>query len=172
MALQPPPPPAPPYAPSYAAPAPSASGYAGFWIRFAAYLIDAILVGVVTFGLIKATGVITVYCPFGVTDPNDPSCSGTQISGLFYVLILLPVIYDVVLWAFGGTLGQRLLGMRVVNAATGGNLGLARSLLRYVGLIISSIPIYLGLIWVGFDPRKQGWHDKIAGSYVVRGARV
>jgi uncharacterized RDD family membrane protein YckC len=169
MTMQPPPPPpGPPYAPQYVAPAPTASGYAGFWIRFLAYLIDYIIVGAVTFGLIKATGVITVLCPAGVTNASDPSCGSAMISPLFYVILLVPVLYDILLWSVGGTLGQRALGMRVVNATTGGNLGLGRSLLRFVGLIVSTIPIYLGLIWVGFDARKQGWHDKIAGSFVLR----
>ncbi len=173
MAMQPPlPPPSPGYAPPYMPPsmaAPAASAYAGFWIRFVAYIIDWIIVGAVTFGLIKGTGVITVLCPAGVTNASDPSCGSAQIAPLFYVILLVPILYYLLLWAYGGTLGQRLLGMRVVSAATGGNLGIARSLLRYVGLIIATIPIYLGLIWVGFDPRKQGWHDKIAGSFVVRG---
>jgi uncharacterized RDD family membrane protein YckC len=170
MTMQPPPPPPPtaPYAPPYAAQPQSGARYAGFWIRFVAYLLDSIVVGAVTFGLIKATGVITVFCPPGVTDASDPSCGGTQIAPLFYVILLLPLLYNILLWAVGGTLGQRLLGLRVVNAATGGNLGIARSLLRYVGLIIATIPIYLGLVWAGFDPRKQGWHDKIAGSFVLR----
>ncbi len=168
MAMQPPPPPAAAYAPQYGTQPQSGAGYAGFWIRLVAYIIDSIIVGAVTFGLIKATGVITVYCPIGVTNASDPSCGNAQISSLFYVIILLPVLYDILLWAFGGTLGQRALGLRVVNASTGSNLGLARSLLRFVGLLIASVPIYLGLIWVGFDPRKQGWHDKIAGSFVLR----
>ncbi len=171
MTMQPPPPPppsAPYYAPQYVAPAPAASGYAGFWIRVAGYIIDTLIVGAVTLGLIKATGVITVLCPVGVTDASDPSCGGTQISALFYVLLLVPILYFILFWAVGGTLGQRVLGMRVVDATTGGDLGFARSALRYVGFIIATIPIYLGLIWVGFDPRKQGWHDKIANSYVVR----
>jgi uncharacterized RDD family membrane protein YckC len=169
MAMQPPPPPAAPlYAPPHAAPAPTGARYAGFWIRLVAYIIDYVITGAVTLGLIKATGVITVLCPPGVTNVSDPSCGAAQFSGLFFVLILIPVVYDIVLWAVGGTLGQRALGMRVVNADTGGNLGLGRSLLRFVGLLISTIPIYLGLIWVGFDARKQGWHDKIAGSLVVR----
>ncbi len=165
MALQPPPPPAAPYAPQYAAP--QGARFAGFWIRLVAYIIDSIIVGAVTFGLIKATGVITVLCPPGVTNAGDPSCGPAQISPLFYVILLLPVLYDVLLWAVGGTLGQRALGLRVVNAQTGGNLGIGRSLLRYVGMIIASIPIYIGLIWAGFDARKQGWHDKIAGSFVL-----
>jgi uncharacterized RDD family membrane protein YckC len=103
-----------------------------------------------------------------VTNASDPSCGNAQISPLFYVILLVPLLYDILLWAVGGTLGQRALGLRVVNAATGGNLGHARSLLRYVGSIIATIPIYLGLIWAGFDPRKQGWDDKIAGSFVLR----
>jgi uncharacterized RDD family membrane protein YckC len=107
-------------------------------------------------------------CPAGVTNASDPSCGNAQISPLFYVILLVPLLYDILLWAVGGTLGQRALGLRVVNAATGGNLGLARSVLCYVGIIIATIPIYLGLIWAGFDPRKQGWHDKIAGSFVLR----
>jgi uncharacterized RDD family membrane protein YckC len=36
--------------------------------------------------------------------------------------------------------------------------------------VVSVIPLFLGLIWAGFDPRKQGWHDKIASTYVVRSA--
>ncbi len=168
MAMQPPPPPA---APAYAAVSPSAArGYGGFWIRFVAYIIDAVITGAVTFGLIKALGVITVYCPAGVTDASNPLCTGTTISPLFYVLIAIPVVYSIVLWAFGGTVGQRVLGLRVVDASTGGNLGIGKSILRYVGFIISTIPVYIGLIWVGFDSRKQGWHDKIAGSLVVRRA--
>ena len=84
MVMQPP----PPAAPAYAAVSPSAArGYGGFWIRFVAYIIDAVITGAVTFGLIKALGVITVYCPAGVTDASNPLCTGTTISPLFYVLI-------------------------------------------------------------------------------------
>jgi uncharacterized RDD family membrane protein YckC len=44
-------------------------------------------------------------------------------------------------------------------------------LARYVGYIISTIPLCLGFLWVGFDSKKQGWHDKIAGTVVVRNRR-
>ena len=167
MTVQPPLPPFLPPPPSYGVGPPPGTRYAGFWIRFVAYIIDTIITGAVTFALIKGTGVITVFCGPGVTDTSDPSCGHAQIAPLFYLIVLLPVLYDVLLWAVGGTLGQRALGLRVVNAQTGGNLGLARSLLRYVGMIIATIPIYIGLIWAGFDARKQGWHDKIAGSFVL-----
>lgn len=42
--------------------------------------------------------------------------------------------------------------------------------MRWIGLVISFIVVLLGVIWVGFDPKKQGWHDKIAGTIVVRSA--
>ena len=69
----------------------------------------------------------------------------------------------------GASLGQKALGMSVVNALDGQRIDIGKALMRYVGLGSSpSIPFILGLIWAGLDPRKQGWHDKIAGTYVVR----
>ena len=61
-----------------------------------------------------------------------------------------------------------MLGLHVVDAATGRNIGVGRAIGRFVGYIISAVPLYIGLIWVAFDPRKQGWHDKIASTFVVR----
>ncbi len=168
MAMQPPPP-APPYvpAPPYGAVSPTAArGYAGFWIRFAAYLIDAVIAGGVAYGVLAVTKPIQCITVDGTTCVAGT----TTISPLFYAIIAIPVVYSIVLWAVGGTIGQRAFRLRVVDAKTGGNLGFGKSILRYVGFIISTIPIYLGLIWAGFDSRKQGWHDKIAGSLVVRKA--
>jgi uncharacterized RDD family membrane protein YckC len=68
----------------------------------------------------------------------------------------------------GASLGQKALGMRVVNAANGQRIDIGKAVLRYVGFVISALPFALGLIWAGFDARKQGWHDKIAGTFVVR----
>jgi uncharacterized RDD family membrane protein YckC len=58
--------------------------------------------------------------------------------------------------------------MRVVDATSGTPIGIGRSIVRLVGFIISSVVIYIGLMWAGWDPRKQGWHDKMASSVVVR----
>lgn len=165
MAMQPPPPPsAPPSAPPYGRPPTTGTRYAGFWIRFVAYIIDAILVNGITYGLLAATK------PISCTTSDGTTClpGTTTVSPVLYILLLIPVVYYIGLWAVGGTLGQRALGLRVVSAQTGAKLGVARSLLRFVGYLISVAVIFIGLIWVGFDPRKQGWHDKIAGSFVVR----
>ena len=50
----------------------------------------------------------------------------------------------------------------------GSDLELGSAVLRYVGLFISTLVIFIGVIWAAFDPNKQGWHDKIAGTYVVK----
>jgi uncharacterized RDD family membrane protein YckC len=55
-----------------------------------------------------------------------------------------------------------------VDAATGRNIGIGRAIGRFVGYAISGIALDIGFIWVAFDARKQGWHDKIASTFVVR----
>jgi uncharacterized RDD family membrane protein YckC len=63
--------------------------------------------------------------------------------------------------------GDKLLSLRVIRT-DGSDLTIVQALIRYVGLFISFIVIFIGVIWVAFDPNKQGWHDKIAGTYVVK----
>ena len=68
----------------------------------------------------------------------------------------------------GKTPGRNIVGLEIVDAA-GEEMSFGRGILReIVGKFISGIFFYLGYIWVAFDERKQGWHDKIAGTYVVR----
>ena len=55
-----------------------------------------------------------------------------------------------------------------MDAETGEAMSLGQSVVRYLGYFVAALPLCLGLIWVAFDPRKQGWHDKIAGTVVVR----
>jgi uncharacterized RDD family membrane protein YckC len=160
------PPPLPPPAPGYGVAA--TPRYRGFWIRFVGRLIDAIIVSGVAFAVVKGTSAITVTCPAGTIDLTA-TCPGgvTSISPILWVVIALAVLYYPVLWGLGGSLGHRALGMRVVDASTGKFIGIPRGIVRAIGYIIASIPIWLGLFWVGWDPRKQGWHDKIAGTVVV-----
>lgn len=66
----------------------------------------------------------------------------------------------------GQTPGKMLLRIRV-EQIDGEEMTLGLGFLRWVGYIISSLPLYLGFLWVGLDPRKRGWHDRIAGTVVV-----
>ena len=60
------------------------------------------------------------------------------------------------------------IGARIVDVATGRPASPAQLVVRYLGYFVASIPLFLGIIWVAFDARKQGWHDKIAGIVAVR----
>ena len=143
---------------------PPGARYAGFWIRLLAYVLDSVAVDGITFALLNATKPISC-----VTSDGTTCLPGTTtVSPLLYVLSAIPVAYFVVLWAVGGTVGQRVLGLRVANAVTGANLGLGRAVLRYLGYLLSVAALFVGLVWAGIDARKQGWHDKIAGSVVLR----
>lgn len=128
---------------------------AGFWIRVGAFLIDSIVIGIVA-------GVFT-----GGEAITNPDLRNAQHSGIETIATFL---FFTLLWSnIGGgqTLGMRLLGLRVVDR-DGKTVGYGTAVLRYIGFIISCAAILLGIVWVAFDPYKQGWHDKIASTYVVR----
>jgi uncharacterized RDD family membrane protein YckC len=130
--------------------------YVGFWLRVGAALIDSVL-------LLLVLGPV-LYLLFGSLNAS------TRLGDLFFN-VLLPCAITVFLWVrYGGTPGKYALSARVVDADTGQPLTTGRAVLRYVGYYLSIAPLFLGLVWVAFDRRKQGWHDKIANSVVVRPA--
>jgi uncharacterized RDD family membrane protein YckC len=61
-----------------------------------------------------------------------------------------------------------MLNLRIADAETGGTPTTGQFLGRYLGYYVAAIPLFLGIIWVGIDKRKQGWHDKLAGTVVIR----
>jgi uncharacterized RDD family membrane protein YckC len=138
--------------------------YAGFWVRVGASLIDTILLALVTTPLLVA-----IYGWAGLDYGY-----AVRSTGFVDILVtwILPVVAVIWFWVkMQGTPGKLLLSLRVVDAKTGKSLSVGQSLARYVGYIISTIPLCLGFLWVGFDSKKQGWHDKIAGTVVVRNRR-
>ena len=173
-----------PQMPVAAGPAPGYV-YVGFWRRVAAGLIDGFLFTIAwTFGafvlLVPAlrgldASVFQIDPVTGqpLASPAELNAALGQLYGpvlAFYALVLVGfAAYDIVLWAWlGGTLGQRALGMEVRRESDGRRIGFWRACLRYLGYVVASIPLAIGIFWIGLDPRKQGWHDKIAGTLVVR----
>ena len=125
---------------------------AGFWIRFAAIFIDGIILFVINL-LIAA-----------ILNSSTTGRSGIQT--------LLGLLYYVYFWSSaspwpGQTIGNKVLNIRVVKT-DGTDLSITTAFIRYVGLVVSILVIFIGVIWAAFDPNKQGWHDKIAGTYVVK----
>jgi uncharacterized RDD family membrane protein YckC len=82
---------------------------------------------------------------------------------------VLPAVAVILFWNYRqATPGKMAIGARIVDAKTGGKPSTGQLIGRYFGYFVSSIPLLLGLIWVGIDQRKQGWHDMLAGTLVVR----
>jgi uncharacterized RDD family membrane protein YckC len=135
--------------------------YAGFWVRVAASLIDTVLVLCVTFPLLVAT--------YGWSYLDASKTRVIAGSTDFLLTWVAPAVAVVAFWLYRqATPGKMALSVRVVDARTGNTLTLGQSIGRYLGYFVSIIPFGLGLIWVAFDPKKQGWHDKLAGTVVIR----
>lgn len=133
--------------------------YGGFWVRFVALLIDGIALGIIT------AAISPLFGPTVQTVGNELEFNAAANA----VSTLLGLVYFIGFWAWRGqTVGMMPFNLRVVRADDGTRIDWVRGLLRYVGLIISIIPLFIGLIWAAFDSRKQGWHDKIANTVVIR----
>lgn len=144
--------------------------YTGFWWRFLASILDSLVMGAAQVGL------LLVLFPDALdTSVPDPEATaavqvGAAAGWLNLLLLGLGVAYVLGFWLWKqATPGKLAIGARIVDARTGGKPSVGRFVLRYLGYILSSIPLGLGFLWVAFDRRKQGWHDKIAGTVVVRG---
>ncbi len=135
--------------------------YVGFWLRVWAAVIDSLLLM-----LLLAPFATYVYGPGYWSMSSQVIVQGPMDVFLTWVL---PALAVVVFWlARQATPGKMVFGARIVDARTGGKPSTAQALGRYLGYFVSTIPFGLGLLWVAFDARKQGWHDKLAGTVVVR----
>lgn len=148
----------PPYPPVYSPIAPTTQSmwYGGLWIRFFAYLIDYIFISIAAVIL----GIFLVRGPSATFNVLLPALTFGAASAVYFIP----------LWSSGGSLGMRVLGLEVVDAASFTHISLAKATLRFIGFLISTFFCDLGFLWVAVDARKQGWHDHIAGTLVLHKA--
>jgi len=133
--------------------------YVGFWPRVGASIIDTVLMLCITMPL--------MFAYMGPAYLTDLSLVKGQVG--FLVEWLLPAVAVVSFWiARQATPGKMAIHARIVDAESGRPPRTTQLIVRYVGYFVSTIPLFMGLIWVGLDRRKQGWHDKLAGTVVVR----
>ena len=151
----------------WAAPPPASTGpaaglrYGGFWVRVVALILDVIVLFVLTTALSSLAGSGSVVTNAGGAIAVDYTSSS--------IGLLVGLAYFVGFWAWRGqTPGMIPFNLQIVMADDGTKVDVVRCLLRYVGLLISFAVLLLGVIWVAFDRRKQGWHDKMASTVVVR----
>jgi uncharacterized RDD family membrane protein YckC len=125
--------------------------YAGFGARFAALIIDALLVLVL--GGIPAAVIAII----------------ADSLALFYIIYIpLWIIYYVWGNGSGGTWGKQAVGLRVISREHGGDIGIGAGFGRWIVWWLGSIPFYLGWFWMLWDGEKRCWHDHAAGSIVIK----
>ena len=148
--------------------------FGGFWRRAVAYGIDKAILQIFCIILFMVGLLIRMI--------YQPDWQGMDLSdsfpdiGVIWIYYLMTLLLDMIYFTWfhgsvGQTPGKMLLGLRVVQA-TGEPMTFGLAFLRWVGYIISKIAACLGFLWVAFDRRKQGWHDKIAGTVVVTVKKV
>jgi uncharacterized RDD family membrane protein YckC len=154
----------PPPPTTVAGPAPGLR-YGGFWVRFLAYILDLIVIAVIA-------GALSVFALGGAMFTTTTDAGVVTINyGANAMGLLVGLVYFVGFWGWRGqTPGMIPFNMQIVMADDGSKADWVRMLLRYVGLLIGIAVFFIGVIWAGFDRRKQGWHDKMAGTVVVRPA--
>ena len=135
-------------APPPPAPTGRASGpRAGFWRRFAAAFVDGLILAI----------------------PNAIFLAAFEYATANLLSLILGIAYFTYFEGgkTGQTLGKLALGIRVIDFKAGGPIGYARGLLRYIARFLSAVVFFIGYLWMLWDPEKQTWHDKIAGTVVV-----
>jgi uncharacterized RDD family membrane protein YckC len=168
--------------------------YAGFWRRWAAYTIDSLILGLPswfvlvplvqnTLSTIRASDVFVpgawtydyvtetyVATPATIVALGNLWNTIVQPFELFFVVCaVLQILYFALFWSRrGASLGQQLMGVEVRNAATGRWIGFRRGCVRAFGYHVSAFLLDLGFLWMALDSRKQGWHDKMAGTVVIK----
>ena len=133
--------------------------YAGFWIRFSALVIDLVIMTIV------------LYVPLSFIYGEEYWVGEQFIYGFWDVLLgyVVPIVATIWCWLrFFGTPGKIATKLKIVDAKTGNKLSLGQAIGRYFAYIPAILPLGIGLIWVGIDKKKQGGHDKLAGTVVIK----
>lgn len=149
--------------PGYGAPMTAVTvRYGGFWRRFFALIIDAIIIYIPVLLIATSLGL-------GEVESGDGSFSVNLGGGGLLLNIVIAVLYETLLLTLlnGRTIGKLLLGVHVVG--TGGQrISFGQALGRTLMKQVSLFALGLGCLWVAFDRNKQGWHDKVASTYVIK----
>jgi uncharacterized RDD family membrane protein YckC len=146
--------------------------YGGFWRRWVALTIDKFIIYIICFILIRLELRIFPSPPYAA-HPNLPAGIWGDITARFLAghAIIFIVIGMAYFTYFHGMIGQtpgKIMLKLKVSGVTGKKLTYGIAFLRWIGGIIAGLPLFLGFLWVAFDSKKQGWHDKIAGTVVER----
>jgi uncharacterized RDD family membrane protein YckC len=137
-----------PAPPPGGAPAGPSGPRADFWYRLGAFLLDAVILAI----------------PLNILLLAVPGFAARQV-----IAIAAGIAYSVFFIGSGSgqTVGMRILGIRAIDAVTGGRVDYGKAFVRYLVSLVSGLVCFLGYLWMLWDPEKQTWHDKVAGTFVV-----
>lgn len=127
--------------------------YAGFLDRLLATILDSII----------------IYLPIRIIENIIIFTTLKPISTIILFEIILPLIITIIFWTNkSATPGKLIMNMYIVDERTGQKIDTAQSIIRYIGYLPSAFIFGLGFIWIAVDQKNQGWHDKIAGTIVIK----
>jgi len=155
----------------------SQAKYVGFWMRVVAGVVDILILGLIVilllywvYGSSYFTSLLDAYVAALLGGSNAGTASRPMFVGPADVLInvVLPILLFVIFWRFGGaTPGKMLISAKIVDAKTLRDPAAWQLLVRFLVLAVSVISLGIVLIWIAFDRRKQGLHDKLARTVVI-----
>jgi len=150
--------------------------FGGFWRRVMALFIDKmILLSIILMTLFVGLLALWIGYPLRLGEFFPEELWQLSVRFVIAYGLMALLIHMMYFTYFHGTTGQTpgkmIFGLRVIQA-TGESMTLGIAFLRWTGYFVSTFFCYLGFLWVAFDPQKQGWHDKIAGTVVVSKTRI
>jgi uncharacterized RDD family membrane protein YckC len=147
---------------------------AGFWLRFVAVFIDGIVLSIVNLilvtpiiGLLGLTAASGDYSAFSTDGGMAALIGGIIVT--YLAIFIAGWLYYAIMESSNkqGTLGKMLIGLKVTDLE-GNRISFGKATGRYFGKIVSAIILYIGFMMAGFTEKKQGLHDIMAGSLVVK----
>ena len=133
--------------------------YVGFWMRLLAFFVDSLILTVVIALIL-----------IGIFGRNylQLSVQGKTLWADILFQVVLPAVAAILFWRYrGATPGKMLISARIVDAKAYGPPSTGKLIGRYFAYLVSIVPLFLGFLWIAFDKRKQGWHDKLARTVVI-----
>lgn len=133
--------------------------YIGFWWLVCAAIVNAFLLSIIIFPiLLQIYGEQYLLSEDLVQGPLD-----------FLLSWVVPAMAAILFWVYKGAApGKMAVSAKIVDAQTGGHPSTGQFVGRCFAMLMSVLPLGLGVLWIVFDKRKQGWHDKLAGTVVMR----
>jgi uncharacterized RDD family membrane protein YckC len=140
----------------------SAIPYAGFWIRFGAYTVDNVILGIVS----MATNFLLIGAM--TLRRMDPAALFASMGAAYSAqFVISAAYYSLFVWKFGGTPGKLALGLRIVRP-DGTPLSLGLSIGRYAATLVSNFTMGIGYAMAAIDEEKRALHDRLAGTRVIK----